>query len=198
MSSTHYFQGAAQNIRMQMVRLSASRSAVHTVSYISTIGTNFLKQSGSAIYIFGDKVDDHGLFSVTLDNRTAQQFDGVSGCGGAFRKYCEKDNTLAYFASNLDSSLHTVTVQNNAGVNHSFFGEWPATNEWFQNSSFDIADLDAMVYTTPSEYAVRQPPMSSSGSGSSSSASISLVVPGMNSLLLFFLSAVWLGRSCRR
>ncbi|KIM82856.1 hypothetical protein PILCRDRAFT_459073 [Piloderma croceum F 1598] len=137
---------------------------------------------GSTIYIFGDKVDDHGLFSVTLDNRTAQQFDGVSGCGGAFRKYCEKDNTLAYFASNLDSSLHTVTLQNNAGVNHSFF------------------DLDAMVYTTPSEYAVRQPPTSSSGSGSSSSASSSLssAVPGMNLLLLLFLNAVWLGRSCRR
>lgn len=182
---------------MQMVRLSASRSTVHTVPYISTIGTNLLIQSGSAIYIFGDKVDDHGLFSVTLDNRTAQQFDGVSGCGGAFRKYCEKDNTLAYFASNLDSTLHTVTVQNNAGVNHSFFGEWPATIEWFRNLSFDLADLDAMVYTTPSEYAVRQPPMSSSGSGSSSSALI-LAVPGMNSLLLFFLSAVWLGRSCRR
>lgn len=80
---------------------------------------------GSAIYIFGDKVDDHGLFTVTLDNRSPQQFDGVSGCGGAFAKYCEKTNTLAYFASNLDSSLHTVTVRNNAGVNNSFFGLLP-------------------------------------------------------------------------
>jgi hypothetical protein len=77
---------------------------------------------GSAVYIFGDKVDDHGLFSVTLDNRSVQQFDGVSGCGGDYRKYCEKTNTIAFFASNLDSSLHTVTLQNNAGVNNSYFG----------------------------------------------------------------------------
>lgn len=74
-------------------------------------------------------MDDHGLFSVTLDNRPAQQFNGISGCGGGFRKFCEKDNTLAYFAGNLDSSLHTVTVQNNAGVNNSFFGTWPGPNE---------------------------------------------------------------------
>jgi len=135
---------------------------------------------GSAIYIFGDKVDDHGLFSVTLDNRSAEQFNGVSGCGGVFMKYCEKDNTLAYFASNLDSSLHTVTVQNNAGVNHSFF------------------DLDVIMYTTPSEYAVRQPSGSGSssgpGSGPSSSASLSSVIPGMNVLLLLFLGILWLGR----
>jgi hypothetical protein len=49
-----------------------------------------------------------------------------------------------------------------------------------------------------SEYAVRQPPTSSSGSGSSSSASPSLAVPGMNLLLLLFSSALWLGRLCTR
>jgi hypothetical protein len=150
-------------------------------------------------------VDDHGLFSVTLDNRTAHQFNGVSGCGGVFKKYCEKDNTLAYFASNLDSSLHTVTLQNNAGVNHSFFGT--LTSRAISASKvntliFDYADLDAMVYTTPSEYAVRQPAASSSGSGSSSGshsgASLSSVVPGMNLLLLLLVGALWLGRPVKR
>ena len=84
--------------------------------------TSGFSSKGSALYIFGDKVDDHGLFSVTLDNRAAQQFDGVSGCGGAFAKFCEITNTLAYVATNLDSSLHTVTVRNIAGVNNSYFG----------------------------------------------------------------------------
>ncbi|KIJ44171.1 hypothetical protein M422DRAFT_228862 [Sphaerobolus stellatus SS14] len=32
---------------------------------------------GSAIYIFGDKKNDHGLYSVTLDNGTAQIFNGI-------------------------------------------------------------------------------------------------------------------------
>ena len=155
--------------------------------------------SGSAIYIFGDKVDDHGLFSVTLDNRSAEQFNGVSGCGGVFMKYCEKDNTLAYFASNLDSGLHTVTVQNNAGVNHSFFGMWPTPSKHYYFSMIlHFTDLDVIMYTTPSEYAVRQPSGSGSssgpGSGPSSSASLSSVIPGMNVLLLLFLGILWLGR----
>jgi hypothetical protein len=105
-----------------MVQLLVFHSTVRTSHLVVHISTSNNIRSGSAIYIFGDKVDDHGLFSVTLDNRSAQQFNGVSGCGGAFQKACEKDNTLAYFASNLDSSLHTVTLQNNAGVNNSFFG----------------------------------------------------------------------------
>lgn len=152
-------------------------------------------------------MDDHGLFSVTLDNRTAQQFNGVSGCGGVFKKYCEKDNTLAYFASNLDSSLHTVTLQNNAGVNHSFFGTWTTcaiSASKINILIFGYTDLDAMVYTTPSEYAVRQPASSGSGSGSGSSsgshsgAPLSSVVPGMNLLLLLFVGALWLGRPVKR
>jgi len=143
---------------------------------------------GSAIYIFGDKTGRHGLYTVTLDNRAAEQFNGVSGCGGAFVHACEKTNTLAYFASNLDSDLHTVTVRNIAGVNNSFF------------------DLDYMVYTTPSSYAVREPSASSFSAGAgaveststSTGNSPSLIVPGMNLLFLLLLGALWLGRTHKR
>jgi len=125
---------------------------------------------GSAIYVFGDKTDRHGLFTVTLDDRAAEQFNGVSGCGGAFAHACEKDGTLAYIASNLNSSLHTVTVRNIAGVNNSFF------------------DLDCMTYTTPSEYAVRGLSLKTSGG-----VSPSIIVPGMNALSLLVLGTLWLG-----
>lgn len=82
-----------------------------------------ISPSGSALYIFGDKTDDHGLYTVVLDERPAQQYDGQSACGGVFEHACEKDNTLKYFASNLDAGGHTVTLTN-AGINGSYFGEY--------------------------------------------------------------------------
>ncbi|KAG6844168.1 hypothetical protein H0H87_009287 [Tephrocybe sp. NHM501043] len=79
---------------------------------------------GSAVYVFGDKKNDHGLYSVVLDNKTAEVYSGESGCGGAYGMTCEQMKpTLEYFASNLDDSLHTLTIENLAGINNSFFGE---------------------------------------------------------------------------
>ncbi|KAG5636057.1 hypothetical protein H0H81_009228 [Sphagnurus paluster] len=81
-----------------------------------------LSFEGGAIYVFGDKKNDHGLYSVVLDNGTAQVYDGVSGCGGAFGMTCEQQEpTLKYFASNLGSTTHTLKITNMAGVNGSFF-----------------------------------------------------------------------------
>ncbi|KAG6898996.1 hypothetical protein C0993_001919 [Termitomyces sp. T159_Od127] len=78
---------------------------------------------GSAVYVFGDKKNDHGLYNVILDNKTAEVYSGVSGCGGAFGATCEQMKpTLEYVASNLDDSLHTLTIENLAGINKSFFG----------------------------------------------------------------------------
>ncbi|KAJ7433705.1 hypothetical protein B0H11DRAFT_2121137 [Mycena galericulata] len=88
----------------------------------------------TAIFIFGDKTDRHGLYTVTLDDHSPQTFNGVSGCGGAFAHACEKDDTLAYFAANLDERQHNVTVRNIAGALGSYF------------------DLDAIVLTNTSEY----------------------------------------------
>ncbi|KAG6808171.1 hypothetical protein H0H92_005157 [Tricholoma furcatifolium] len=83
---------------------------------------------GSAVYVFGDKKNDHGLYSIILDNQTAEIYNGISGCGGAFGMTCEQMKpTLEYFASNLDGSLHTLTIQNLAGVNQSYFGAFQWT-----------------------------------------------------------------------
>lgn len=92
------------------------------------------------MYIFGDKVDDHGLFTVTLDSRPPQTFNGVSGCGGAFAKACEKTNTIAYFAGTLGPESHTVTVRNVAGINHSFFGRSPLIVLGFGTQYFSTLD----------------------------------------------------------
>jgi len=78
---------------------------------------------GCAIYVFGDKKNDHGLYGVTLDNKTTEVYSGISGCGGAFGMTCEQMKpTLEYFASNLDDTLHSIKIENIAGVNNSFFG----------------------------------------------------------------------------
>ena len=78
---------------------------------------------GSAVYVMGDKKNDHGIYSIQLDSNSPLFYDGVSGCGGAFAMTCEQQvPTLAFLASNLDSSQHTLKVTNFAGVNQSFFG----------------------------------------------------------------------------
>ncbi|KAF7303345.1 hypothetical protein MIND_00562200 [Mycena indigotica] len=88
--------------------------------------------NATAIFIFGDKTDRHGLYSVSLDGGPPTLYNGVSGCGGAFAHACEKDNTLAYFAANLDDREHTVTVTNIPGELGAYF------------------DLDAIVLTSAS------------------------------------------------
>lgn len=142
---------------------------------------------GSAIYVFGDKKNDHGLYSVTLDNKTAEVYNGISGCGGAFGPTCEQMKpTLEYFASNLDSSLHFLKIENIAGVNHTFF------------------DLDSIVVTVPSIYAPRQlvtPSVTSSvvssptSSGTNQKSLASTPLPMVNPLLLLAFAVIWLLRS---
>ncbi|KAF9506400.1 hypothetical protein BS47DRAFT_1367411 [Hydnum rufescens UP504] len=140
--------------------------------------------NGSAVYIFGDKVNDHGLFNVTLDSRPPQTFNGVAGCGGTFAKACEKTNTLAFFAGSLGPEEHTITVQNIAGINHSFF------------------DLDDFVVTTPSQYFIPSPITSSSvASGTRVQASsttsrngdmgTAAPLPFINTMILVLLGFMW-------
>jgi len=130
----------------------------------------------TAIFIFGDKTDRHGLYTVTLDGRAPQTFNGVSGCGGAFAHACEKDNTLAYFAPNLDAGPHTVTVQNIPGELGAFF------------------DLDAIVLTTPSAYLHgREESMVRRTSGAARDTA-----PAVHLLLLVFLLGVMILRPFRR
>ncbi|KAJ4470965.1 hypothetical protein J3R30DRAFT_3215805, partial [Lentinula aciculospora] len=106
--------------------------------------------NGSAIYVFGDKKNDHGLYSVVLDDGTEQTFNGISGCGGAFGQTCEQQQpTLAYFVSNLAEGEHSLKITNIAGVNQSYF------------------DLDSIVISVPSSYAPRTLTNSSDTSGPS-------------------------------
>ncbi|PPQ83210.1 hypothetical protein CVT25_004269 [Psilocybe cyanescens] len=94
---------------------------------------------GSAIYVLGDKKNDHRLYSVVLDAQPAVTLNGISGCGGAFGMTCEQQApSIKYLASNLDDSEHKLTLVNHANVNTSFF------------------DLDSIVVTVPSQYAPRQ------------------------------------------
>ncbi|PBK63086.1 hypothetical protein ARMSODRAFT_942751 [Armillaria solidipes] len=117
---------------------------------LASFSLNF---QGSAIYVFGDKKNDHREYNVYLDNGTAQAFNGTSGCGGAFGQTCEQQQPcLKFFASNLDGSTHSLKIENLAGVNQSYFG----------------IDFDSIVLSVPSEYAPRE----LSGSSSSSNASV--------------------------
>ncbi|KAF8812745.1 hypothetical protein BYT27DRAFT_7086447 [Phlegmacium glaucopus] len=103
------------------------------------LGSVSLSFHGSAVYVLGDKNNRHRIYSIVLDNNPAQFYNATSGCGGAFGKTCEQPlPSLAYLGSNLDDSLHTITITNYAGVNASFF------------------DLDSIVVTVPSKYAPRQ------------------------------------------
>jgi len=149
---------------------------------------------GSAVYVFGDKKNDHGLYSVVLDGSAPQLFDGISGCGGAFGMTCEQMKpTLAYFASNLDSGLHNISITNIAGVNDSYF------------------DLDSVVLSVPSVYAPRTLGGASSSPGNASSSSSGgapspspgasgsvplMYAPPLNPLLLV-LGVMWLLRPAR-
>ncbi|KAF8144685.1 hypothetical protein K438DRAFT_1873392 [Mycena galopus ATCC 62051] len=146
----------------------------------ASVSLNF---TGTALFIFGDKTDRHGLYTVTLDDRAAEQFNGVSGCGGAFAHACEKDDTLKYFAANLDKGEHTVEVRNIAGALGSYF------------------DLDDIVITTPSEY-LREYAEGRGVKGAMMTArrTSAAEIHGANLqlLLLFFLSGMLLARQLRR
>ncbi|KAJ7594133.1 hypothetical protein C8J56DRAFT_1121302 [Mycena floridula] len=142
---------------------------------------------GSAVYVLGDKKNDHGLYTAVLDDGPPQTFNGISGCGGAFGMTCEQMKpTLAFFASNLDEKPHTLKITNVAGVNQSFF------------------DLDSIILSVPSKYAPRD--LSQTTGSSSTSATISGSTPSTtasqssaahslvysNSLLLFLVLGITL------
>jgi hypothetical protein len=143
--------------------------------------------SGSAIYVVGDKKNDHGLYTVSLDNGTEQVFNGVSGCGGAFGQTCEQQQpTLAYFASNLAQGEHSLKISNLAGVNQSYFGmrSFIGIIILLALNVLCYLDLDSIVLTIPSSYAPRiLTNGSDSGSPTSSSSSGSSGMDGMNGTL---------------
>lgn len=96
------------------------------------------------------------MYGVKLDDQPEAFFNGTSGCGGAFGLTCEQQvPILKFLGSNLDSSEHTLTVTNYAGVNRSFFGVCRRPVSWTQPIANVFIDLDSVVVVVPSTYAPR-------------------------------------------
>ncbi|KAI5886975.1 uncharacterized protein SCHCODRAFT_02602681 [Schizophyllum commune H4-8] len=163
-------------------------------TYTNGDGAYFeLNFTASAIYVLGDKKNDHGLYEVTLSSNSSgsssQVLSGVSGCGGAFGETCEQQlPSLKYFASNLANETYTLRLANIAGENNSYF------------------DLDSIILSVPSEYDPRNlsshdsiptssgaSPSQTVGSGDSSSDNNSALALH-NPLAVLVLSMLWLVR----
>jgi hypothetical protein len=95
--------------------------------YTSTPGDSFsFNFSGSAFYVYGDQVNDHGAFSVYVNEEPLTQgvLSGRSGCGGDQSKSCEKLGGLHFFAGGLGEGVHTVRVVNEgSGPDAPYFGQ---------------------------------------------------------------------------
>jgi len=109
-----------------------------TTTYTNEEGaTVSLKFYGTAIYMYGDANNDHGNFTVKVDDFPVRQLRTPNGCGGAYGKFCEKTSPgLQFFQAYLDESEHTITV----------------TNGRAETGETSYFDLDRFVYTTPSSY----------------------------------------------
>ena len=84
--------------------------------------------TGSALYVFGDQVNDNGPYSVfindTLDSHA--NYTGRSGCGTSdYAKYCEKLGGLKYFVGGLPQGTHKFLLVNGgpSSGNETFFSE---------------------------------------------------------------------------
>lgn len=108
-----------------------------TSTYTGGPGPYFeLNFTGSAVYIYGDQVNDHGPYSVYINDTNVATHTGRSGCGGGYAKYCEKVHGLAFFAGSLPEGQHTLRLVN----------EGPSSG----NTTY--FDFDYLEYTVPSVY----------------------------------------------
>ena len=82
--------------------------------------------TGSAIYLYGDQVNDHGLYDIYLNGTAYATLNGRSGCGGGYAKACEKLHGLAAFIGNLPAGTHNVRLVNQgpSDGNVTYFGKW--------------------------------------------------------------------------
>jgi hypothetical protein len=133
--------------------------------YTSTPGDSFsFDFEGSAFYIYGDQVNDHGVFSVFLNDTalTSGVLSGRSGCGGDQAKSCEKLDGLHFFHGGLGQGVHRVRVVNDgSGRDAPYFGKPQECDGSVIGSIMTMAlircaDLDRVIYTTPSVYSTRQ------------------------------------------
>ncbi|KEI42637.1 uncharacterized protein L969DRAFT_92071 [Mixia osmundae IAM 14324] len=104
---------------------SDTRFSGNTSTFTSGQGASVTARfNGSTVYAFGDVVDDHGLYGVTLDGGDMGQYD-------AYNPFL-RINRLKFFAAGLNASQHTLVFTN--------------------LGSGTFFDLDRIVYTTPSTY----------------------------------------------
>ncbi|WVO23416.1 uncharacterized protein IAS62_004769 [Cryptococcus decagattii] len=105
-------------------------------SYTQGVGNEFsFNFTGSALYIYGDQVNDHGLYSIFFNTSTIPYatYNGRSGCAVSdVEKSCEKLGTLKVFIGGLGEGEHQVRLVNEG-----------------QETYFDF---DYLQYTTPSTY----------------------------------------------
>lgn len=98
-------------------------TSIYTQGPDHAVSFNF---TGSAVYIFGDQVDDHGLYSIYFNGSSTPYgtYNGRSGCGGGYKKECEKLGTLKFFAGGLPMGQHTLKLVNDgpSGTNETYFG----------------------------------------------------------------------------
>ncbi|KAK1234999.1 hypothetical protein PQX77_001786 [Marasmius sp. AFHP31] len=121
-------------------------------TYTNEDGGSFeLTFNASAIYILGDKKNDHGFYTVQLDDKPSETYTGLSGCSGVFGEVCEQQlPSIKYFASNLGEGEHKVVLKNVRG-----------NPEGKQGVNGTYFDLDAIILTVPSKY----PPSLNSSAG---------------------------------
>jgi hypothetical protein len=87
---------------------------------------------GSAVYLYGDQVNDHGPYTVSLDSRPQVALNDRSGCGGGYAKACEKLSGLKFFAGNLGEGEHTLRFENGGPTEgeRTFFGMSHSEQHW--------------------------------------------------------------------
>ena len=67
---------------------------------------------GSAVWVYGDQVNDHGEYTATINGSAAKEYTGRSGCGGGYGKECEKLHGLMAFYNDLPAGVHNLTITN--------------------------------------------------------------------------------------
>ncbi|WWD22547.1 hypothetical protein CI109_107040 [Kwoniella shandongensis] len=111
-------------------------TSIYTQGPNNSLSFNF---SGSALYIYGDQVNDHGPFSLYFNDSSTPYatYNGRSGCGtSAVEKGCEKLGTLKAFVGGLPAGEHRAKV----------------TNDGPEGSGATFFDFDYVEYTTPTTY----------------------------------------------
>lgn len=116
-----------------------------TSIYTGTPGDSFsFDFEASAVWIYGDQVNDHGFFDVYMDDKPLSEdtLSGRSGCGATTdfpSKTCEKLGGLHFFVGGIKEGTHNMRVVNRgSGEGASFF------------------DLDRIVLSVPSKYPTKQ------------------------------------------